>query len=231
MYAAGEAAKRAAVYNSGAKLYAGNIKVPGIRPIAVGEVIRRLVSKFFSFALANKTAEIFAPLQLGFGVHGGCEAIVHTVRSILEDSSIHPDQSWLLQVDLINAFNCYDREAAFIEVRKLFPEASRWVEYMYGSRTDLVFGDTIIKSCQGGHQGDPLVGLIFAAVLNPTVKMISVEAPNLLINAWFADDGNQVGHRDELIKVIQILLREGLLISVRDTIPSHKTPKSTTFCP
>ena len=103
-------------------------------------------------------------------------------------------------MDLINAFNRYDRKAAFKEVRKLFPEAARWVEYTYGTQADLVFGSTIIKSCQGGHQGDPLVGLIFAAVLHPIVKMISQEAPDLLLNAWFADDGNQVGQKDDLVK-------------------------------
>ena len=169
MYAPGNATEEAAGYNSEAKVYAGNKKDTGIWPIAVGKVIHRLVSKCFSFALANKAAEIFAPLQLRFGVQGGCEAIGHSVWSILNDSSIPQDQSWLLQVDLINAFNSFDCDTAFREVRKLFPEANRWAEYTYGTQADLVFGDAIIKSCQGGHQGDPLLDLFL--LLSSTVSL------------------------------------------------------------
>ena len=43
--AAGELPEEAAPIFSGARLYAGNKKCGGIRPIAVGDIIRRLVSK------------------------------------------------------------------------------------------------------------------------------------------------------------------------------------------
>ena len=65
--------------------------------------------------------------------------------------------------------------------------------------------------------------------------MISEEFPKLLLNAWFADDGNQIGHKDELTKVIEILLRKipsrDLIVSVQQTIPGDKAPKSAIYCP
>ena len=70
----------------------------------MGNITRRLVSKCFSFALADKAAQLLAPFQLGVGVRGGCEALVHTVRALMEDPNISPDFCCLLQVDLINAF-------------------------------------------------------------------------------------------------------------------------------
>ena len=101
------------------------------------------------------------PYSLASGCVVGARPLPTQSGALLQDSSIPPDNRSLLQVDLINAFNSYDRETAFREVRRLFPEAARWVEYTYGNQADLVFGNVIIKSCQGGHQGDPLVGLIF----------------------------------------------------------------------
>ena len=47
---AGFLPEEAAPYFSGARLFGGKKKCGGIRPIAVGNITRRLVSKCFSFA-------------------------------------------------------------------------------------------------------------------------------------------------------------------------------------
>ena len=72
-----------------------------------------------------------------------------------------------------------------------------------------MFGDTIIMSTVGFHQGDPLASLLFSVNLQPVIEMIKQEIPSLIINAWYLDDGVLVGKKAELQKVIDILLREG----------------------
>jgi hypothetical protein len=48
-----------------------------IRPVAIGETIRRLVSKCAMNHAAAKAARLLGPLQLGVGVKNGCEAQIH----------------------------------------------------------------------------------------------------------------------------------------------------------
>ena len=53
----------------------------GVRPIAVGEVIRRLVSKVCCNCIKEKAASFFLDIgQVGVGTKGGAEAAVQAVR-------------------------------------------------------------------------------------------------------------------------------------------------------
>ena len=52
LFALGKAASGAAKFCAGANLFAANKKDGGIRPIAVGDAMRRLVSKCFAYSLS-----------------------------------------------------------------------------------------------------------------------------------------------------------------------------------
>lgn len=99
----------------GASLLASKKKGGGHRPIAVGEVLRRLTSKCLSRWVKAEAVKVLTPLQVGVGVRGGCEAIVHSVAHALEDSSVLPGSRWCLQLDFKNAFNSIDRGCMFRE--------------------------------------------------------------------------------------------------------------------
>ena len=101
----------------GASLLPCKKKAGGLRPIAIGEVLRRLTLKCAARSVQCIALEILAPLQLGVGVSAGCEAIVHSVTSCLEDPCIPPENSFILLVDFANAINSVDRSALFREVR------------------------------------------------------------------------------------------------------------------
>jgi hypothetical protein len=47
----------------------------GIRPIAVGEVLRRLTSKCAARAVLSNALQLLSPLEVGVGLPGGCDAI------------------------------------------------------------------------------------------------------------------------------------------------------------
>ena len=198
----------------------------------MGNLTRRLVSKCFSYSLSEKAANLLAPFQLGVGVRGGCEALVHTVRALMEDPNTLPDARCVLQVDLINAFNRVNRATAFSEIRRLFPELARWFESTYGTQAELMFGEDVIPSCDGFHQGDPLACLFFAVVLHPIIMKIATEVPDLLLNGWFLDDGTLMGKVEDLRMAVNIIRQEGptkgLFLSTTATSPK---PKSTIWCP
>nr|GEW90505.1 hypothetical protein [Tanacetum cinerariifolium] len=81
----------------------------GIRPIAVGTVWRRLVSKFCATMIGHSLDTYLNDLQFGIGVSGGGEAILHAVNRLIEDRSDDIGLSMLL-VDFQNAFNLVDRK-------------------------------------------------------------------------------------------------------------------------
>ena len=58
---------------------------------------------------------------------------------------------------------------------------------------------------------------------------------SLALNAWFLDDGTQVGKLEDLNQVIDILVHEGpahgLILSTSLTVVPPSTPKSTIWCP
>ena len=70
----------------------------GVRPIAVGVVIRRLIAKCIAREANSEAADLFNTKQLGVAVKGGAEGIVHATRvsfEKLQKSKI----SGILQID------------------------------------------------------------------------------------------------------------------------------------
>ena len=103
--AKGNLPARVAPYFCGAKLHAAKKKDNGVRPIAVGDLICRLVAKCFASAIGGKVSALLAPHQLGVAVRNGCEAVTHAVREVVD---ANPSSS-VFQCDLVNAFNVVDR--------------------------------------------------------------------------------------------------------------------------
>ena len=229
--ARGGVPEEVAPYLAGARLHAARKKSGGLRPVAVGNLIRRLVGKCCAIKVQEKAAGILKPHQLGVGVRSGCEAIIHSVKQILDaDPSL-----WTLQADFINAFNLVDREAVMGEVLDKFPEILAWVTTCYGQHSHLLFGSFSISSQCGVHQGDPLAALLFSLVLQKLVNIIEERVPGLACNAWFLDDGTLVGKLEDLKKVVDILVQEGpsrgLILSTARTVEAPELPKTTIWCP
>ena len=85
-------------------LTALNKKKTGIRPIAVGEVIRRLVAKCIAKEAAIEAVELFGSKKLGVAVKGGAESIVHATKITFERMK-RVKSGGILQIDFRNAFN------------------------------------------------------------------------------------------------------------------------------
>ena len=166
--AAGKVRKEVVPYLFGGNLFAIIKKTGGHRPVAVGDVLRRLTSKGIAYEVSGRAAQQLRPLRFGVGVRGGCEAVVHATRATLASETITPEQKWTLQVDLENGFNQSGREEMFKEVRQHLPDLGPWVESCYGQSSILNFGDGSVISTTRVHQGDPLGTLLFSLTLqNP----------------------------------------------------------------
>ena len=83
-------------------------KNPGVRPIGVCEVIRRIVAKVVVKVAGIDIEEACGVLQTCSGLPSGIEATVHAMQSLFSSDTVEG----VLMVDAKNAFNSLNREAA-----------------------------------------------------------------------------------------------------------------------
>ncbi|GKE36208.1 putative reverse transcriptase domain-containing protein [Tanacetum coccineum] len=178
-----------------------------IRPIAVGTIWRRLVSKVAMKGVGKEMSKYLSDFQFGVGVSGGAKAILHSVNRVL--SEYHNDGSLaMLTVDFLNAFNLVDRSALLHEVRVKCPSISLWVDFLYGQASRLYIGHTHIWCAIRVQQGDPLGPLLFALILHPLLHKIK-DSCKLLFHAWYLDDGTVIGYSKEVARVLDIIKVSG----------------------
>lgn len=155
---------------AGASLTAFNKKDGGIRPIAVGDTLRRLSAKCATKAVQEKFAGVFGPSQLGFGISGGCEAAVHASRRFTNNSKMG---DVFLKLDFENAFNSIRRDHVAQCFARHAPELLPFYKMCYEKDSLLFFGsDFMLDSAEGFQQGDPLAVFGFCLGINECIRKI-----------------------------------------------------------
>ena len=186
---------------AGAPLTALRKKDSGVRPIAVGEVLRRLTSRICCSAVRPRLVDILLPYgQVGVGVKGGLEAAIHATRCCLHHYGSNPDLC-LLKLDMRNAFNECDRSVFLEKVKTCLPELFGWAQWCYTFPAELRFGRRRILSLSGVQQGDPLGPLLFSLVLTSLFDRIP-PTPNVLLSLWYLDDGTIIGSRPAVLELL-----------------------------
>ena len=143
----------------------------GIRPIAVGSTLRRIVCKVVSQRVAVPMGELLRPVQLGYGTRGGAEAAAHATRFFASDRT-NADRV-IVRLDFRNAFNSVRRDQLLDQVRKYIPEYFDFISQIYRHSSHLIFGPHLLESACGVQQGDPLGPLLFCLVIKRLRERIS----------------------------------------------------------
>ena len=85
----------------------GPNSVPDVRPLGVGECLRRAINSAVLSEMKPAFAEHLWPQQIAIGIPSGISLLVFGVRALLD---LHPD--WVaVRIDLSNAFNQIKRAA------------------------------------------------------------------------------------------------------------------------
>ena len=166
-------------------------KCPGVRPIGVGETLRRVVGKIVCMLTRPDAEEVAGVNQLCAGTKAGMEATIHVINDLFED---HKVDGWgVLLMYARSAFNFLNQVAALWNVRVLWPRCPRYLFNTYrGWATLVVVGSTaMLHSKEGVTQGDPLSMFFYAISTFPLVTSLNKHCD--LTQVWYADDASACG--------------------------------------
>ncbi|KAL0205928.1 hypothetical protein P9112_001235 [Eukaryota sp. TZLM1-RC] len=174
------------------------IKPDGIRPIAVGESLSRLLASIVFDRVKDKASTFLNPHQFGIKTIDGASVAV-----IASDTFFNAEENnFIFNLDFKNAFNSVNREAIFEVIKSDFPELSSFFYHFYGKESDLIFNSFALKSSSGVKQGDPLGPLLFCLAIHKTLNIIKQKYPSIKIVAYM-DDISLIGSFDLLELVAQ----------------------------
>ena len=182
---------------------AGN---PGVRPIGIGEILRRIIGKVVVGNIREDIINAAGPLQTCAGLKSGIEASIHSMRKIFQEN----ETEGLLLVDAENAFNNLNRKAALHNIKELCPPFFRYLSNTYQIPAKMMINDQvktdIILSEEGTTQGDVAAMGMYAVGIRPLINILKETTdPSKCKQVWYADDSSAAGILREMRKWWDIL--------------------------
>ena len=180
-------------------------KCPGIRPIGIGEILRRIIGKTIGWALKEDIQQAAGPLQAATGLQGGAEAAIHAMKDVFESEETEA----VILVDASNAFNRLNRQAALHNMKFICPPFATILTNTYRQPSRLfVAGGKELLSREGSTQGDNLAGSFYALGTIPLQTSLRNNAPNAK-QVWLADDATGAGKIPDLKGWWDTVIRDG----------------------
>lgn len=150
----------------------------GVRGIATGETLRRLVARTLAQQYGSEFAAACVPYQLALGTRAGTDCLGLLLRAITEMQ----DGRVVVSLDGIGAYDHIKRSAMLQKLRSL-PNASAalpFVRLFYGRPSEYTWYDdegcahTILQG-EGGEQGDPLMPALYSLGQHDALRHASAE--------------------------------------------------------
>ena len=182
-------------------------KCPGVRPIGIGESLRRIVGKTMALVTGGDVQDLCGAEQLATGLKSGVEGAIHAMTDLYDEFS---SDGWgFLLVDAVNAFNLMSRVTALWNARILWPRCSRFLFNTYRGFAVLLLrnSEEFLYSREGVTQGDPLSMLLYAAAMMPLVN--SLRCREQYQQSWYADDSACAGSLNSIHSWLDCLIERG----------------------
>ena len=145
-----------------------------VRPIAIGETLRRITTRTICLQERSSFSEYFSPIQHGVATAGGGELLTQLIQLLMDQN---PEWS-VLKTDVSNAFNPISRKCLMEEISNCFPGIVAHVHQMYSKPSSLIYTK---------NQGDPLGPALFATAIHPNFLLLQQQHLNVTILAYLDD--------------------------------------------
>ena len=156
----------------------------GVRPVGIGETLRRIVGKTITRVLKKDIQQSCGTLQTCTGIQSGIEGAIHAVKDTFDEDETEA----VMLVDADNAFNRLNRKVALHNIKSLCPKLHQYIQNSYNSPVKLYLGDgSHILSKEGTTQGDNTAMAMYALGTKPLIDTVQEDTINeKLMQAWFA---------------------------------------------
>jgi hypothetical protein len=205
-------------------------QLSGIRPIAVGLLVTKIISKAFLRKYAQQLQDVFRPLgQYGVSTKAGCELIIHETRRLIQQGT-----AAAYKIDLVNAYGNISRRAIALQLqcRLGFSDMLRWFHFAYDQPVQLsMFGRHLTHSTTGVLQGDPLAPALFSLGMIPLLQALKQSSGHSL---WYLDDGIVIGQNADAQRLFNVIQTQapmlGLSVNLEKSefIPPQDTDQAVT---
>lgn len=180
----------------------------GVRPVGVGETLRRIIGKCVTQVLKQDIQVSGGTLQMCTGVEAGIEAAIHAMQKSFNEDWCEA----ILLVDADNAFNRLNRKVALHNIQRTCSPLFRYLNNSYNTPAKLYLGDgSFLLSEEGVTQGDNLAMAMYALSTRPLINSLK-ETRGMDENfkqVWYADDSTGAGKLEKLKRWWQHLKEEG----------------------
>ena len=188
----------------------------GIRPVAVGNVFRRLAAKAWCYVVSRAVSHELLPYQLGVSLRGGAEAAIHAVRTFITNNIDSSDHKIIVKLDMMNAFNSVRRDHVLRTCLDRTPEIAKLSFLAYSKPSSVIASGHSITSSTDVQQGDPIGPLLFALAVDQIASGAESE-----LNVWYLDDSTIGGSPKSVLSDVQRcitgLKRIGLIANPKKT--------------
>ena len=142
-------------------------KCPGVRPIGVGEVLRRVIGRTIVSCIQTDLKQLGGNQQLCMGQRCGIEHAIHSLRANFDENEA------VLLIDATNTFNLLNRKLALENIKIICPALFTAVKNSYSSPSPLYLNGTTLWSEEGTTQGYPLAMCMYGVAILLLIQKIS----------------------------------------------------------
>ena len=169
-------------------------KRPGLRPIGVGEVLRKIAGKVVMILLKKDVLRAAGSQQLCGGQIAGSKAAIHAMHDVFNDDNTEG----ILLIEAENAFDSINRKVMLHNLKLLCPVIGTYILNCYMCPAGLfVIGGGELFSNEGTTQVDPTSVGAYALAMLPLLPFlldfIAVNELNAKEEVAFADDFTVAG--------------------------------------
>ena len=159
-------------------------KNPGVRPVGVGEAIRKIIETCIGWVVKKDIQEAAGPLQMATGLQFGDEAAIHSMKEIFHDEQTDA----VILVDASNTPNSLNRNVALHNIQILYSQFSTILISTYRLPVRMiVFGSKDIVSNERTTEDDDIAMYFYTLGTATLLNYLLISSPNEK-NVCLADD-------------------------------------------
>ena len=173
-------------------------KVGSIRPVAVGNVFRRLAAKMRCYAVSRAVSYELTPIQLSISTKRVVKATVHAARKFITNKNDSVSLKIIVRLDMMNAFSSVRRDHVLQTCQDCTSEIAILFFIAYSTPSSAIASGNSITSSTGVKQAVYIGPLLLALAVDQIVNGVESK-----LSVWYLDNATIGGSPESVLSDVQ----------------------------